>query len=682
MRRSTQLITTMLLVGLWGAGTLAAQAVRGSKALEAGDYVKAIAAFKEATKKKNKEWCSNSFYLAFAYYKNQQVPEALAVFDDIFANGEKLSCNTWGFLPAWHYWRGRAAFDSGRFKDAASYFAAAAEAAPTALPADFWPQMSLRSLQPIKEHCYSWLGSARQRLGSYQEAVDAYKKAVEQNPKDGQHYADLAESYLGLKQYDDALAAAKRAVEVKPDWYALWSLGDVYIARAQFAEAAEAFRKAAESNPKRADIFWKMGQARLGMDDHEGAAGAFAKGVELAPSEPALPYWIGIARSWAGRFEEATAAFDKAVALASFVGVGVRINTENGLPVIQRTTEGDPGIDEGPGREAGLKAGDAIMAIQGWPTKGNGQEAAIQRLRGEANTPVALTIQRPGEAKPLERTVTRRLIVPKTAAPYFGERSLAARERGLRDLAVKDAEQAYALDPENVQAREALAAVRLDAGDYEAAVGLLTSLGDNPFARLLEATAYAKRGDAGKAVEVYAAIPDKELKAVRALRQNARKALLAALGGHVRQTLDKAQASESAGRNAEALATYAEALKAADDETAGLVRQRAASLLKRDPSLAELPEEARKHALRGDVLINDGRFGEALTEYAAAVKLAPFNPPLHFNTALIHGQLKAYREAVKSMNVYLQLLPDAPNARAAKDEIYKWEFALEQEGKK
>jgi tetratricopeptide (TPR) repeat protein len=682
MKILNKLVVIVLLSASLGAVSLAAQAVRGSKALEAGDYVKAIAAFKEATKKKNKEWCSNSFYLAFAYYKNKQVPEALAVFDDIFANGEKLSCNTWGFLPAWHYWRGRAAFDSGRFKDAASYFAAAAEAAPTALPADFWPQMSLRSLQPIKEHCYSWLGGARQRLGSYQEAVAAYKKAVEQDPKDGQHYADLAESYLGLKQNDDALAAAKRAVEIKPDWYALWALGDVYIARAQFAEAVEAFQKAAESDPKRADIFWKMGQAHLGMDDYEGAAGAFAKGVELAPNEPAFPYWIGIARLRAGRFEEATAAFDKAVALASFVGVGVRINMENGLPVIQRTMEGDPGIDQGPGREAGLKAGDAIMAIQGWPTKGKDQEAAIQKLRGEANTQVALTIQRPGEAKPLERTVTRRLIIPRTAAPYFGERSLAVRERGLRDQAVKDAEQAYALDPESVQAREALAAVRLDADDYEAAVGLLSSLGNNPFARLLEATAHAKRGDAGKAVDIYTAIPDKELAADRTLRQNARKALFAALGDHVRQTLDRAQASESAGRNAEALATYAEALKAADDETAGLIRQKAASLLKWDPSLAELPEEARKHALRGDVLINDGRFAEALVEYAAAVKVAPFNPSLHFTAALINGQLKAYREAVKSMNVYLQLLPDAPNARAAKDEIYKWEFALEKERKR
>ena len=38
---------------------------------------------------------------------------------------------------------------------------------------------------------------------------------------------------------------------------------------------------------------------------------------------------------------------------------------------------------------------------------------------------------------------------------------------------------------------------------------------------------------------------------------------------------------------------------------------------------------------------------------------------MNIDTALIRGQLKDYRGAIKSMNVYLQLSPDAPNARAA-----------------
>ena len=68
-----------------------------------------------------------------------------------------------------------------------------------------------------------------------------------------------------------------------------------------------------------------------------------------------------------------------------------------------------------------------------------------------------------------------------------------------------------------------------------------------------------------------------------------------------------------------------------------------------------------------------------MTEYRAALRIAPLTPQLHFNTALIHGQLKSYRAAIRSMTGYLQLAPDAPNARAAKDEIYKWEFLSKEE---
>jgi tetratricopeptide (TPR) repeat protein len=679
-----RIFAPVVILGLLaGSGTLAAQAYRGEKALEAGKYKEAVAAFKAATKgKKGKDWCSNTFFLAFSYYRNNQLPEAVAAFDEIFANAEKLNCSTYGMLPAWHYWRGRAAYDSGQYKAAAASFASAAELAPAVVPADFWPKMKMRSLQPIKEYCYTWLGSAYRYLGSYQEAVGAFKKAIEQNPKDGQGYSYLAESYIGLKQLDDALAAAKRAVEIQPGWFTLWALGDVHMAGMRFPEALEAFRRSAENDPKRADIHKKLGQAYLRMDDYNNAVNAFTTGADLAPNDPAFHLWIGEAHSRAGRFDEAIAALGKGINIVTWVGIGIQSGIGNGFPVLQRQVEGEPGIMDGPAKEAGLRAGDWLIKIDGQPTKGWDQAKITQRLRGEENTPVTLKVQRQGEAKPFERTLIRRRIAPKAAAPYYGFRSLLLREKGEREPAAKDAELAYSLDPDNVNPREALGAVSLDNGKYEEAIGLLSSLKNNTFARILEATAYAKKGDVRRAVEIYGDIPDAELSIDRAQRQNAKRALLASLQGHLRETLDKARASESAGMSQEALADYAEAMKIADESTAGLIRQKAAMILKADPGLAELPEEARKFALRGDVFIKDGVFADALAEYRKALNLAPFNAQLYFNTALICGQLKDYRQAIRCMTVYLQLNPDAPNARAAKDEIYKWEFSMEKERKK
>jgi hypothetical protein len=62
--------------------------------------------------------------------------------------------------------------------------------------------------------------------------------------------------------------------------------------------------------------------------------------------------------------------------------------------------------------------------------------------------------------------------------------------------------------------------------------------------------------------------------------------------------------------------------------------------------------------------------------------MAPLTPVLYYTGALVLAELKNYRRATDYMNVYLELYPDAPNARQAKDEIYKWEFQLEREGKK
>jgi tetratricopeptide (TPR) repeat protein len=355
---------------------------------------------------------------------------------------------------------------------------------------------------------------------------------------------------------------------------------------------------------------------------------------------------------------------------------------ENGQPVVQRQVEGDPGLIDGPAKEAGLKAGDKLIMIGAQPTKGWDAGKVVQVLRGQEHSQVVVSIERQGEAKPFEKAIIRRVIVSKEGSDLYGSRSLCARETGDREGASRDAQMAYALDSDNVAAREALAAVKLDGGKYQESITLLAPLKDDPFATILQATAYAKQGDAKLAVDTYARIPEEELLAKRALRQNAKKALLQALQGYVQQRLDHARVSEAAGSFVEALTDYADAMKIADDATADLIRQRVAATLKGHAYLTELPEEARKHAVRGDVLIKEGNFANALTEYQAAVKLAPFNAQLHFNTALIHGQLKDFRKAIKAMNVYLQLNPDASNMRAAKDEIYRWELALEREGKK
>jgi carboxyl-terminal processing protease len=72
----------------------------------------------------------------------------------------------------------------------------------------------------------------------------------------------------------------------------------------------------------------------------------------------------------------------------SYVGIGVEVDTTpDGLPLILGVFRGSPAD------EAGLKAGDVIVGVDGKTTAGEDLDSVIARVRGEAGTPVVLTIR-------------------------------------------------------------------------------------------------------------------------------------------------------------------------------------------------------------------------------------------------------------------------------------------------
>lgn len=87
-----------------------------------------------------------------------------------------------------------------------------------------------------------------------------------------------------------------------------------------------------------------------------------------------------------------------------FAGVGIVIEEQAGQVVITDVLEGSPAS------EAGLRAGDAIVAVDGVATAGQTLEQVSQMIRGAENTPVVLTIRRAGQGAQLTFSITRRRI--------------------------------------------------------------------------------------------------------------------------------------------------------------------------------------------------------------------------------------------------------------------------------
>jgi carboxyl-terminal processing protease len=85
----------------------------------------------------------------------------------------------------------------------------------------------------------------------------------------------------------------------------------------------------------------------------------------------------------------------------SFEGIGAYIDVRDGQTVIVAPIEGSPA------EEAGLRAGDVILAVDGEPTDGWTVDDLRNAVRGPKGTDVTLSVLHPGESQPVELVITR-----------------------------------------------------------------------------------------------------------------------------------------------------------------------------------------------------------------------------------------------------------------------------------
>jgi carboxyl-terminal processing protease len=88
----------------------------------------------------------------------------------------------------------------------------------------------------------------------------------------------------------------------------------------------------------------------------------------------------------------------------SFSGIGAQLGIKEGLPVIVVP------IDDSPAAEAGIRAGDIILGVDGEDVTSLSLDEIVDRVRGPSGTEVVLTLLREGEDASIELTLVRREI--------------------------------------------------------------------------------------------------------------------------------------------------------------------------------------------------------------------------------------------------------------------------------
>jgi tetratricopeptide (TPR) repeat protein len=312
-------------------------------------------------------------------------------------------------------------------------------------------------------------------------------------------------------------------------------------------------------------------------------------------------------------------------------------------------------------------------------------------LRGPVGSIAEITYYHSGKYVKM-KMVRQAVPLTKDDPADFALLALTLNANGDREQALSMAQKAIGLNPNIYWAEFSYGFVLEDSNRpdealkaLEALVPVTTSV-NTPMMEALRqihrAVLYARKGDMAKAQELYLTVSNHiDPRCVPAVKE--KDTFLALVKPAVDAHLAKAKQLDAQGKYAESLPEYAQALSfAANEHEAYTLRAAMFAASGKMPTPPEMPDDAHRHVVRGEALLNQGMMDRALVEFNEALRIAPYMPKMYYNTALIYGELKQYDQAIRQMHLYLTVAPETPDARAAQDQITKWELQQEIGGKR
>lgn len=156
-----------------------------------------------------------------------------------------------------------------------------------------------------------------------EEALNYFKKEVENDPKNGYAYTWMSLIYYYDNQYGNALSAINMAQKYLPKKdveyvaYALCSRADIYLALEDTIKALEDFSTAIKTYPKDEDIYKKRAQVYFELQQYDKADSDYEQ-IKKQDQASSLSYMgIGRNRNAQERWDEAIEQFNQVITLYS-----------------------------------------------------------------------------------------------------------------------------------------------------------------------------------------------------------------------------------------------------------------------------------------------------------------------------------------------------------------------------
>jgi tetratricopeptide (TPR) repeat protein len=140
-------------------------------------------------------------------------------------------------------------------------------------------------------HQYSLLGEIHRKAGRFEEAADAYRAAIREEPDHDMAHSNLGSLLGRMKRYDEAEKELRQAIALNPTSAAAHSnLGNILVQTGRLDEALESLGLAVSIDPDHRPAWENMGRAAILVDDSALAVRAIEEILRLDPSD-ANAHW-------------------------------------------------------------------------------------------------------------------------------------------------------------------------------------------------------------------------------------------------------------------------------------------------------------------------------------------------------------------------------------------------------
>ena len=166
---------------------------------------------------------------------------------------------------------------------------------------------------PGYAEAHASVGLAYMELKSNDNAVAAYRHALQLDPDYAYAWVGLGVNYLAQGKADAAIAAYRQAIKMKPNSALPWGkLGEVYCQQEKYGDAIAAYQQMTQLDQDNPAGWANLGVSYEGQGKWREAIMAYRRAVELEPDYPFAWVRLGVTCGQSGRQEEALLAYRQA----------------------------------------------------------------------------------------------------------------------------------------------------------------------------------------------------------------------------------------------------------------------------------------------------------------------------------------------------------------------------------